>query len=214
MGKLAVSDLCIGLCGALRLHCISCGTFEINLSLLLGIIPMKRMIGFASAALVFIPIATSAAVDGRICFESQASEPGSPTVYTDYRITYQKGEVATVAGQVCYTNPSVLNSECFAVDGNIHFHNGLMEIDTAGSDRVTLPGVGEVFSFMHGYEEIDSKTLESSGQAVVTYVIDGKSQTVISNYSGSKAVPCPALTPEDKANIALRNKMLRELDRL
>lgn len=176
---------------------------------------MKKTISFLFAVFVVIPIGASAAVDGRMCFESQASEPGSPTVYTDYRITYQKGEVATVAGQVCYTNPSVqMKNECFVVDGNIHFHNGLMEIDTAGSDRVTLPGVGEVFSFMHGYEEIDSKTLEGSGQALVTYVINGNSQTVISNFSGSKAVPCPALTPEDKANIALRNKMLRELDRL
>lgn len=175
---------------------------------------MKRKIGLVSAVLVILPIGAFAAVDGRMCFESKANEPGAPTVYTDYRITYQKAEVATVAGQVCYVNPSAQINECFAIGGNVQFHNGFMEIETTGSDRANHPGVGEVFSFMHGYEQIDSKTLEGSGEAVVTYVIDGKSQTVISTYSGSKAVPCPTFTPEDKANFALRNKMLRQLDRL
>lgn len=167
---------------------------------------MKRIIVLLSTALVGLPIVASAAVDGHLCFESKAEEPGSPTVYTDYTITFQKGEVATVAGQLCYVNPGVQRNESMAITGHAQFHNGLMEIDTTGSDKVNLSGVGDVFSFMHGYTQIDSETLVGSGESVVTYVINGVPQTVVSTYSGSNAMPCPKLTQEDKDSIKLRKK--------
>ncbi len=175
---------------------------------------MKKLIGLMSASLLGLPIIASAAVDGRICFETKTDALGAPTVYTEYRITYQKGEVATVSGQVCFKHPTLQGDGCMAISGHLQFHNGVMEIDGTGSDKITVPGLGDVYTFAHGYTELDSGSLEGHGASMVTHVANGESHTTFSTDGVSRAVACPKPTAEDKENIKLRNKMLRELDAL
>lgn len=175
---------------------------------------MNKLIGLVSASMLGLPLAVSAAVDGRICFETKTSAIGSPIVYSDYTITFQKGEVATVAGQTCFKHPYQQVDECLASSGSMHFHNGVMEIDVNGSNKINVPGLGDVYSFAQSYTELDSISLEGHGASLTTNVVNGEPSTTFSTDGVAIAVACQKPTAQDKENIKLRNKMLRDLDKL
>lgn len=89
-----------------------------------------------------------------------------------------------------------------------------MEIDASGSNKINVPGLGDVYSFAQSYTELDSTSLEGHGASLTTNVVNGEPSTIFSTDGVATAVACPKPTAQDKENIKLRNKMLKELDKL
>jgi hypothetical protein len=167
----------------------------------------------AMVPLLFSPM-TSASEDGRICFENSIS--GLPVVRGDYRVAFNKGEVAFLVGQDCVTLATG-EEECLPSRGTATFTNGKLEINGAASNKIPVlgPPSGYVVTFSESFIELDPTSLE--GEGVILFKIwDGSSSSPSLQVLNSavKAVACPKLTEEDKNNSKQLDEMLREIGSL
>ena len=149
---------------------------------------------------------------GRICFKSDNPVLGGTTVLADYRVTFNKGEVASIVGQECvFITPQ--NEECLPATGSLEAHNGRVEIGVSGTNAFAVPGGGEVFVLSNGYTNLDPETGIGKSRLLITTIYNGQSSS--QNFQGVVTlVACPSLTPQDKENEKTRDKFIKKATKL
>jgi hypothetical protein len=170
----------------------------------------KNLIILACASFA---VSVSAYADsGRVCFESDNPVLGGTKILADYRISFNKGEVASLVGQECvFITPEY--EECLPGEGTLTAHNGRIEIGISGANAFPVPGGGEVFVLSNGYADMDPDTGVGIAKTSVTSFFNGSSST--QNYEGPvKLIACPSLTPNDKENIKTKDKFIKKATKM
>lgn len=173
---------------------------------------MKNKIKTYMASILMSASLSPYADTGRICFESDNPVLGGTSILADYRVSFNKGEVASIVGQECvFVTPQY--EECLPGEGSLTAHNGRIEIAASGANAFAVPTGGDIFVLSNAYTNMDPDTGIGKSRTVITSFYNGESST--QTFEGEvKLVACPKLTPQDKINVKTRDNFIKKATKM
>jgi hypothetical protein len=163
---------------------------------------------------IFVVSNTAFADGGRVCTQSTNNVKGAVnTTYGEYYVNDIQGNVRSLTGSVCYSNPAAGGAnECLPVLGTLTVVNGRVEIATKGSEQV--PGVAgtDGFSTSTAHVDLDGSTLTGTGTALVATIGPNK-QPVWTVGEGTVKVTSCVSSLNRADNVAARSliaKMIKQ----
>ena len=149
---------------------------------------------------------------GRICFETDSPLLGGLSVLADFRVSFNKGEVASIVGQQC-NFVTAQHQDCLPSEGSLTAHEGRIEIAVSGANVFPASAGGEVFVESEMYTNMDPDSGIGKGKIVMTSTYNGESST--QNFEREvRVIPCPKLTPQDKENIKTKDLFIKRATKL
>lgn len=163
-------------------------------------------------AFVINPVASSAAIDNRICISATptiGSTTGRSQIIT-LRVIKTVGDVSSVVGENCHTD----NFD----NGSFHCHSqyGAMTVDVNGDLRISMSlsekDAEKPFMLHSGSTiyVINPSTLKGEVDGILEFSINGD-ESIDSFIFPAEVIACPT---SDKSRIRLLKKFIKDADRL
>lgn len=168
---------------------------------------MNKINKYLAFMLMTIPLCSYADA-GRMCFETDNPVLGGTSVLADFRVSFNKGEVASIVGQQCVF-VTAQYQECLPSEGSLTAHDGRIEIAASGANAFPAPTGGEIFVESEIYTNMNPDSGIGKGRIVLKSTYNGESST--QNFEREiRLIACPKLTPQDKENIKTKDRFIKK----